>query len=223
MANDDKPDTEAPAEKAPEAAAAQEQTTAHKSEPPAVAKKSEPPAAAAAEPAKKSEPPAAAAAEPAKKSEPPAAAASPAPTKPDEVGSDGDGEPVADQAKPAALVPHEEAAHEDHGLAHTMPIWMLVAVLAALMFLTILTVSVTNYDLGSEGNLVVGMVIATIKAGLVITFFMHLLWDKKFHLILFLTAVLFVVLFLSMSITDRGEYQGNIDLYQSTTTSAAAK
>jgi cytochrome c oxidase subunit 4 len=100
---------------------------------------------------------------------------------------------------------------------------MLVGVLGALMGLTILTVSVTSFDLGSEGNLVVAMVIATIKAALVVTFFMHLFWDKKFHLILFLTAVLFVVLFLSMSITDRGEYQRNIDLYQNATTSAAAK
>ena len=100
---------------------------------------------------------------------------------------------------------------------------MLVAVLAALMFLTVLTVSVTNYDLGAEGNLVVGMVIATIKAGLVVTFFMHLFWDKKFHLIMFLVAVLFVVLFLSMSVTDRGEYQRNIDLYTNATTAAPAK
>lgn len=113
------------------------------------------------------------------------------------------------------------AAHEDHGLAHTMPIWMLLAVLGALLVLTVLTVSVTSYDLGGEGNLVVGMVIATIKAGLVVTFFMHVLWDKKFHLILFLTALLFVVLFLSMSITDRGEYQGNIDLYQNTSSTTA--
>jgi cytochrome c oxidase subunit IV len=115
----------------------------------------------------------------------------------------------------------KDPVHGDHGLAHTMPIWMLVAVLGALMLLTVLTVSVTSYDLGSEGNLVVGMVIATVKAALVITFFMHLLWDKKFHLILFMTAVLFVVLFLSMSITDRGEYQPNIDLYQNTTSAAA--
>ncbi|HWZ92300.1 MAG TPA: cytochrome C oxidase subunit IV family protein [Polyangiaceae bacterium] len=116
---------------------------------------------------------------------------------------------------------HGSGGHSDHGLAHTMPIWMLVAVLGALMLLTVLTVSVTSYDLGSEGNLVVGMVIATVKAALVITFFMHLLWDKKFHLILFMTAVLFVVLFLSMSITDRGEYQGTIDLYQNTTSGTA--
>ena len=138
----------------------------------------------------------------------------------DERDSDSD---VSAPAPVAAAIADGHAtalAHADHGLAHTMPIWMLVAVLGALMFLTVLTVSVTNYDLGSQGNLVVGMVIATIKAGLVITFFMHLLWDKKFHLILFLTAVLFVVLFLSMSITDRGEYQGNIDLYQNTTSAA---
>lgn len=112
------------------------------------------------------------------------------------------------------------AAHADdaagHGLAHTMPIPLLIGVLGALMALTVLTVSVTHYDLGSEGNLVVAMIIATVKAALVVTFFMHLLWDKKFHLILFLTAVLFVVLFLSMSITDRGEYQPRIDEYGAT-------
>jgi cytochrome c oxidase subunit IV len=139
---------------------------------------------------------------------------------PDKVGTDGDAEPVPPQ--PTLAAQHAAEDHADHGLAHTMPIWMLVAVLGALMLLTIVTVSVTSYDLGSEGNLVVGMVIATIKAGLVVTFFMHLLWDKKFHLILFLTAVLFVVLFLSMSITDRGEYQQNIDLYQNTTAAAPA-
>ncbi len=125
---------------------------------------------------------------------------------------------------PVAAAPAHAAAHDDHadhGLAHTMPVWMLLAVLACLMGLTVLTVSVTNFDLGSQGNLIVAMVIATIKAALVVTFFMHLLWDKKFHLILFLTAVLFVVLFLSMSITDRGEYQHNIDLYTTTSSSSS--
>ena len=156
-------------------------------------------------------------AQPAASEKPPASVTAPK-VPPDKVGTDGDGEPVPPQPTPAAV--HAEEDHAGHGLAHTMPIWMLVAVLGGLMLLTFLTVSVTSYELGSEGNLVVGMVIATLKAGLVITFFMHLLWDKKFHLILFLTAVLFVVLFLSMSITDRGEYQQNIDLYQNTTAAA---
>lgn len=112
---------------------------------------------------------------------------------------------------------HGAGAHGDghgHGLAHTMPVPMLLGVLAALMVLTILTVSVTNFDLGAQGNLVVAMVIATIKAGLVVAFFMHLVWDKKLHLLLFLTSVLFLILFLSLSVNDRGEYQHDIDAFQ---------
>ena len=110
-----------------------------------------------------------------------------------------------------------EAAHgdgHDHGLAHTTPVPLLVGILGALLVLTILTVSVTSFDLGQQGNLIVAMVIATVKAALVVTFFMHLLWDKKFHLILFLTSVLFVILFLSMTITDRGEYDKDIEAFR---------
>jgi caa(3)-type oxidase subunit IV len=102
---------------------------------------------------------------------------------------------------------------DDHGLAHTMPIPLLFGVLAALLVLTVATVSVTSLDLGAQGNLIVAMVIATVKAALVCVFFMHLLWDKKFHAVLFLTSVLFVILFLSMTSSDRGEYQHLVDEY----------
>jgi cytochrome c oxidase subunit 4 len=104
--------------------------------------------------------------------------------------------------------------HDGHGLAHTTPVPLLLGVLGLLLVLTIVTVAVTSVDLGASGNLIVAMVIATIKATLVVCFFMHLVWDKKLHLILFLTSVLFVILFLAMSVADRGEYQPDIDFYQ---------
>ena len=104
--------------------------------------------------------------------------------------------------------------HDDHGLANTTPISLLVGVLAVLMVLTVVTVLVTGIDLGAQGNLVVAMVIATIKAALVVMFFMHLVWDKKLHLILFLTSVLFLILFLSISVTDRSEYQPDLEYFQ---------
>jgi cytochrome c oxidase subunit 4 len=107
-------------------------------------------------------------------------------------------------------------AHADHGLAHTTPVSLLFGILGALMALTVLTVSVTSFDLGAQGNLVVAMVIATVKAALVVAFFMHLVWDKKLHLILFLTSVLFLILFLSLSVNDRGEYQPDIETFEST-------
>ncbi|HXK20319.1 MAG TPA: cytochrome C oxidase subunit IV family protein [Polyangiaceae bacterium] len=109
---------------------------------------------------------------------------------------------------------HDHAHADDHGLAHTTPVWLLFAILGALLVLTVATVSVTSFDLGQQGNLVVAMIIATVKAALVCTFFMHLLWDKKFHAVLFVTSVLFLILFLSLTSNDRGEYQHSIDEYR---------
>jgi len=112
---------------------------------------------------------------------------------------------------------HGHADHgdgHDHGLAHTTPVSLLFIILGLLLFLTVATVAVTSIDLGAQGNLIVAMVIATVKAALVCTFFMHLLWDKKFNTILFLTSVLFLILFLSMSTADRGEYQHDVDTYR---------
>ena len=105
------------------------------------------------------------------------------------------------------------SAWHDHGLAHTTPVSLLFIILGILLFLTVATVAVTSIDLGAQGNLIVAMVIATVKAALVCTFFMHLLWDKKFNTVLFLTSVLFLILFLSMATTDRSEYQHDVDFY----------
>jgi cytochrome c oxidase subunit 4 len=122
---------------------------------------------------------------------------------------------MADHAHASATDGAHGGGHgEHHGFAHTTPLSLLVGILVALLVLTVLTVSVTSVDLGSQGNLVVAMVIATIKAGLVVTYFMHLRWDRLFHLILFLTSVLFLILFLSMSITDRSEYDKDLEAFR---------
>jgi len=129
-----------------------------------------------------------------------------APPKPDEPKRNG-----------AAHGPSHGDGHgdgHDHGLAHTTPVALLFGILGALLVLTIATVAVTAIDLGAQGNLIVAMVIATVKALLVCTFFMHLLWDKKFNLVLFLTSVLFLILFLGMTTADRGENQHLIDEYR---------
>ncbi len=78
------------------------------------------------------------------------------------------------------------------------------------MVLTILTVSATAIDLGPNMNLLVAMVIATIKAALVCLFFMHLKYDKPLHTIAFLTALLFALLFVSFALMDSSEYQDDI-------------
>lgn len=108
---------------------------------------------------------------------------------------------------------HDDHAHGDdhgHGLSHIASTKVLLGTFGALMVLTILTVAATSIDLGSNMNLVVAMVIATVKAGLVCMFFMHLRYDKPLHTVAFLSALLFALLFVSFALMDSSEYQDDV-------------
>src|SRR4051794_37991300 len=106
---------------------------------------------------------------------------------------------------------HNEAVQEKHhGIAHVMSPKVLIGVWAALMVFTVLTVSVTTFDFGPKVNLIMAMGIATIKASLVVLFFMHLLYDRRFNLVIFMGSLLFVFLFVSFAMMDSGQYQPDI-------------
>ena len=98
----------------------------------------------------------------------------------------------------SAAAPHA-AAHT--GLGHVVPVWLLAAVFAALICLTGLTVAAAQIDLGNL-NLYIALAIAATKASLVIMFFMHLWWDRPFNSLFFCGCLLFVTLFISISLTD---------------------
>jgi len=111
-----------------------------------------------------------------------------------------------------AAVGGSHGAHDDaHGLAHVTPVRLLVGVWAALMVLTAITVGATYVDLGASGNLVLAMLIATVKAGLVVTYFMHLRWDRPFNTLVFLGSLFFVSLFISLTLLDKSEYEHDIE------------
>jgi cytochrome c oxidase subunit IV len=75
------------------------------------------------------------------------------------------------------------------------------AVLVALLFLTAITVGAAYIDLGA-GNIVVALVIATIKASLVALFFMHLRWEKPVNSIIALAGFIFLGIFLMFDMID---------------------
>lgn len=102
-----------------------------------------------------------------------------------------------------------QGAHTHSGVGHIMPGWILLTVWAALIFFTYLTVAVTAFDLGSW-NLIVAMAIATVKASLVILFFMHLLYDHPFNAVVFITAFLLVSIFVVLVLIDTGQYRGDL-------------
>jgi cytochrome c oxidase subunit 4 len=98
--------------------------------------------------------------------------------------------------------------HDDHhGLSHVASIKVLVGTGGTLLMLTLVTVAATKIDLGSSLNLALAMVIAVIKATLVVLFFMHLKYDKLFHSVIFVSAILAASLFVGFTLMDSGQYQ----------------
>jgi cytochrome c oxidase subunit 4 len=95
---------------------------------------------------------------------------------------------------------------EEHGKGgHVVPMRILIGTWAALVVLTWLTVSATTIDLGNL-NIVIALSIAVVKSALVVLFFMHLKYDKPFHAIVFVSATLFVVLFITLALMDTRSY-----------------
>ena len=97
--------------------------------------------------------------------------------------------------------------HDDHGLAHVATIKTLVSTGGTLLVLTLVTVLATKVDFGANINLGIAMVIAVTKATLVILFFMHLRYDRLFHSVVFVSALLAASLFVGFTLMDTGEYQ----------------
>ena len=92
---------------------------------------------------------------------------------------------------------HDDGAVHDH----VTPIPVYLGVFGALIFFTLLTVGAYNVHLG-ELNLSVAIAIATVKGALVVAFFMHMLHEKKFNLVVLLGALVFVTVFLGYTMND---------------------
>ena len=94
-------------------------------------------------------------------------------------------------------------AHSDtqpHGPSpHAAKIYL--AVLLALLFLTLVTVGASYIDLG-PANIVVAILIATTKASLVGLFFMHLIHDRPINAMVLVAGFMFLGLLLSFCMLD---------------------
>jgi cytochrome c oxidase subunit IV len=108
---------------------------------------------------------------------------------------------------------HPEEHHHAHH--HVSSITQLVTVFAVLLFLTVLTVSVSvQINLGYLA-LAVAIAVATVKAALVMAFFMHLRYDRPFNAVLFVGSFLFLGLFLFFALVDSTQYQNDIKAFTS--------
>lgn len=103
---------------------------------------------------------------------------------------------------------HHDEHHDDHhGLSHVASLKVLLGTGGTLLMLTLVTVGATKVDFGANINLAVAMAIAVVKATLVILFFMHLKYDRLFHTVVFIGAILAASLFVGFTLMDSNQYQ----------------
>jgi len=86
--------------------------------------------------------------------------------------------------------------HEPH--LHIVPIWQLAVVLGILLVLTVVTVLVAYLT----PSVTIAMAIASVKALLVVSIFMHLKWDKPFNVLVLFVSVSLLGLFLAFALMD---------------------
>lgn len=99
---------------------------------------------------------------------------------------------------------HSHNAHDTHGEGghhHVASSALFFKVLVALLFLTVITVAASRVDFGAA-NLLIAMLIASVKAALVMSIFMHLKWDTAVNRIMFLSSFLFLALLFLFTLAD---------------------
>lgn len=94
------------------------------------------------------------------------------------------------------------AGHDDGAVhAHVSSPFFYAAIFGALLFLTALTYGQSLVDLGRL-NIVLVVIIASLKASLVVTFFMHLSHDNRFHALIFVSCIFFIGVFFAYTFND---------------------
>lgn len=91
--------------------------------------------------------------------------------------------------------------HGGHGHVHVLPIWKYIAVFVALLALTGATVAAAYVDLGPFNN-VVALGIASLKAALVLLFFMHVRYSSRMIPLVVLAGVFWLIHLISGTLGD---------------------
>jgi cytochrome c oxidase subunit IV len=98
---------------------------------------------------------------------------------------------------------------------HVMPLPIYFGIFGVLLFLTIVTVGVSLIGLPAVPAIIVAVIVATVKASLVVLYFMHLRYENTFFSLIFVGSLFFVALFFMITLLDV-HYRGLIIPQQAT-------
>jgi caa(3)-type oxidase subunit IV len=91
----------------------------------------------------------------------------------------------------------DDEKHEHHILSHSMSLRVLIA----LLILTIMTVAASRMNFGAM-NFPIAIFIASVKALLVVLFFMGIKYDERENKIIFFSSIFFVLVFFFLTAAD---------------------
>ena len=91
---------------------------------------------------------------------------------------------------------------EEHSATQHVSLTTYLVVFAALMVLLIVTVAVAFFVHAGDLNLIIALVIATIKAALVVLYFMHVLYASRLTKIFVCAAVLWLAILFGLTFAD---------------------
>ena len=106
--------------------------------------------------------------------------------------------------------------HDTHE-HHITPLSTYYLIFGCLIFLTFVTVGVSYLGLPPSISIVVAMAVASVKATLVGTWFMHLIHETKFNILLFLSSIWFIgafFLFTSIDLMSRDRVMKNSGTFE---------
>jgi cytochrome c oxidase subunit 4 len=103
---------------------------------------------------------------------------------------------------PAHGAAAHDHGHDDHGGHHISPLSTYFLIYGALLVLTVVTVLVSYAELPPAQSVPAAIAVATVKAGLVAGWFMHLKYDARFNVFVFLGALWFMAAFFVFTFFD---------------------
>jgi cytochrome c oxidase subunit IV len=83
-----------------------------------------------------------------------------------------------------------------------IPVRTYIFVLVALVLMTFLTVGVSFISLSPSWHMAIGLSIGTVKAALVLLFFMHVIHSPKLVWVVIAVALLWLLILVSLTYTD---------------------
>jgi len=110
----------------------------------------------------------------------------------------------SDQRSPAEVLAEPapvEEEHDDHD-HHITPIGLYVGIYLVLIVLTGVTVAVSKIGLHPQDAVIAAVVVATIKATLVVAYFMHLKDGPGMPKLALATGIFFILVFFTLTMAD---------------------